>query len=51
MFIVKNLMHERMRENKSGYFAFLYIEKAYDRVNRRILCKVLEKCGESDKLI
>ena len=51
LFIVRELMDECMREKKSGYFAFLDIEKAYDRVNRRILCKVLEKCGVSDKLI
>ena len=31
--------------------AFLDIEKAYDRVNRNILWKVLERCGMSEKVL
>lgn len=49
MFMARELMERHKRENKLGYFAFLDIGKAYDRVNRNILCKVLRKC-ESSKI-
>ena len=51
MFIVRELMERCKRERRRGYFAFLDIEKAYDRVNRDILCKVLSKCGVSEKVV
>ena len=51
LFIVRELMERCKRENKRSYFAFLDIEKAYDRVNREILCKVLNKCGVSGKVV
>ena len=51
MYIVKELMDECIRENKKGYFAFLDIEKAYDRVDRRVLCNVINKCGISEKIV
>ena len=51
IFMVRELIERCKRENKSGYFAFLDIEKAYDRVNRELLCKVLSKCGLSEKFV
>ena len=51
IFIVRELLDACKRENRKGYFAFLDIEKAYDRVNREILCKVLSKCGMSQKMV
>ena len=51
MFIVREMIDRCNREGKKGYFAFLDIEKAYDRVDRRVLCKVLRKCGMSDKIV
>ena len=51
IFIVRELIEKCKRESKKGYFAFLDIEKAYDRVNREILCKVLNKCGMSQKMV
>ena len=51
MFIVRELIEKCNREGTKGYFAFLDIEKAYDRVNRRMLCKVLKKCGMSEKMV
>ena len=51
MYVVRELMEDCKRESKRGYFAFLDIEKAYDRVNREILCMVLNKCGVSEKIV
>ena len=39
------------KEGKKVYMAFLDIEKAYDKVNRSILWKVLERCGMSEKIV
>ena len=36
---------------KSIYLGFLDIEKAYDKLNREMLCQVLEKVGLSKKII
>ena len=51
IFIVRELIERCKQRNERGYFAFLDIEKAYDRVNREILCKVLSKCGMSGKIV
>ena len=51
IFIVRELIERCKRDNKRGYFAFLDIEKAYDRVNREILCNVLGKFGMSEKIV
>ena len=34
-----------------NYLGFLDVEKAYDRANRKLLCKVLEKVGLSRKIL
>ena len=47
-FMVRELMERCKRENRGGYFEFLDIE---NRVNRNILCKVLNKCGVSEKVV
>ena len=41
------------RKNDEGklYLGFLDIEKAYDRVNRETLCRVLEKVRFSEKYL
>ena len=51
IFIVREIIEKCNRESKKGYLAFLDIEKAYDRVNRQVLCKVLKKCGMSEKIV
>ena len=51
MFIVREMIEMCNRECRKGFFAFLDIEKAYDRVNRNVLFKVLRKCGMSDKIV
>ena len=51
MFVVKELMEDCKRESKRGYFAFLDIEKAYDRMDREVLCVVLSKCGVTEKIV
>ena len=39
------------RKGCKEYLAFLDNEKAYDRVNRDALCRVLRKCGMSAKIV
>ena len=39
------------KDGKKAYMAFLDIEKAYDRVDRRILCDLLMKVGMSEKIV
>ena len=51
MFVVRELMEGCKSENKRGYFAFLDIEKAYDRVDREMLGRVLSRCGVSEKIV
>ena len=51
MYVVRELMKDCKGESKRGYFAYLDIEKAYDRVNREILSKVLSRCGVSEKIV
>ena len=51
MFIVNEMIERKNLEGKKLYLGFLDIEKAYDRVNRGMLCKVLEKIGLSNKVV
>ena len=51
MFVVIEMIERMKKDGKKGYMAFLDIEKAYDRVNRNILCDVLSKIGMSEKLV
>ncbi len=51
MYVVKEMIEMMKRENKCGYMAFLDIEKAYDRVNRNVMLRVLKKIGVCEKII
>ena len=44
MFVVNELI-ERKKDCRKLYLGFIDIEKAYDRVNREMLGRVLEKLG------
>ena len=39
------------KDNRRIYIAFLDIEKAYDRVDRGMMCRVLEEVGVSVKVV
>ncbi len=45
IFIANELIERKKCDGEKLYLCFLDIEKAYDRVNRELLCKVLEKIG------
>ena len=51
MFVLNQMIEYKVRVGGRLYCAFLDIEKAYDRVDRNILCKVLEKIGLSEKWV
>ena len=51
MFVVNELIERKKRDGEKLYLGFLDIEKAYDRVNRKLLCTVLEKVGLSRKIV
>lgn len=51
MFAVNEQIERKKREANKLYLGFLDIEKACDRMNRDILCKVLEKLGLSEKIV
>ena len=51
IFVVNELIEKKRRERSKLYLCFLDIEKAYDRVNREILWKVLDKVGLSEKIV
>lgn len=50
MYVVNEMIGRARKDGRKKYLAFLDIEKAYDRVDRRMLCKVLEKVGVSEKI-
>ena len=51
MFEVREIIDMCNRKGSKGYLLFLDIEKAYDRADREILCRVLGKCGMYVKII
>ena len=51
MYVVNTLVETMGRIGAKMYLAFLDIEKAYDRVNREILCKLLERVCMSKKVV
>lgn len=51
MFVVREVIENMKKSGRKGYFAFLDIEKAYDRVNRYKMCKILETVGVSEKIV
>ena len=51
IFVVNEMMERKKSKGGKLYLEFLDIEKAYDRVNREMVCKVLEKVGLSRKIV
>ena len=51
LYIVREIIEKYNRENRTGFITFLDIEKAYDRVDRRILIKFLKHIGIPSKYI
>ena len=51
MFVVNEVIGRARKDGRKKYLAFLDIEKAYDRVDRRMLCKVLDEVGVSGKIV
>ena len=51
IFIVNEMIERKKSDGGKLYLGFLDIEKAYDRVSRDMLCKVLEKVGLSEKIV
>ena len=51
LYVVKELINRCVKDKQEGYFAFLDLEKAYDKIDRGILCKVLIGVGFSDKIV
>ncbi|XP_068204037.1 uncharacterized protein [Palaemon carinicauda] len=43
IFIVKQLQEKRLERNQNPYYAFVYLEKAYDRIPREIMFWCLRK--------
>ena len=45
VFIVRQIHEAYIRKNRNMYFAFVDLEKAFDRVRRKVLCWALRKVG------
>ena len=50
IFIIGEIIERKRKENKKVWLAFLDVEKAYDKVNRESLWRILERCGVSEKV-
>ena len=50
LFMLERLI-EMVKERKEIFVAFLYVEKAYDRVNRKKLFEVMRCYGVHEKLV
>ena len=51
MFIINEMIERKKKDGSKLYLGFLDIEKAYDRVSREVLYRVLEKIGLSEKIV
>ena len=51
LFVINEMIERKRRIGGKLYLGFLDIEKAYDRVNRGMLCSVLERVGLSEKIV
>ena len=51
LFILNETIENHRKENKDLYICYIDIEKAYDKVDREVLFKVLEKVGLPVKVI
>ena len=50
-FVVRQICEKYVKKDKDVYFAFLDLEKAYDRVDREAMWKVLELYGVGGRLL
>ena len=50
-FVVRQICEKYVKKGKDVYFAFLNLEKAYDRVDREAMWKVLELYGVEGRLL
>ena len=51
IYVVSQLIENWIRTGSKGYLAFLDVEKAYDKVNREILCEALQNVGVGKKIV
>ena len=51
MYVVNEVIERARKDGRKKYLALIDIEKVYHRVNRRMLCKVLERIGMSEKVV
>ena len=51
LFIVRRMQEEYMEKNKKFYMCFMDLEKAFDRVSRRVMQWVLRKKGLTEILV
>ena len=51
IFIVRQICEKYLGKDKDGYFAFLDLEKAYDRVDRDAMWNVLRLYGIGGRLL
>ena len=51
IFILGEVIDKTRRTKKGVYIAFLVIEKPYDRVNRKIVWRVLRRIGFEENLV
>ena len=51
IYVINEMIERKKRDGDRVYMAFLDIEKAYDRVNREQLCRVLESVGVSEQMV
>lgn len=50
-YVVNEVTDRARKAGRRKYLNFLDTEKAYDRIDRKMLCKLLEKIGVSEKLV
>ena len=51
IFTVRQIMEKTIEKDKVVYMAFVDLEKAYDKVNREKLWRVLEEYGVEGRLL
>ena len=51
IFVINELIERVKKDGRRVYLGFIDIEKAYDRVDRKLMCQMLEKIGMTDKYV
>lgn len=51
MFLVSSVIEKCNKMGGKTYLAYLNTEKAYDRVNRNLLCRLLSRNGHIDRIV